>query len=274
MLGPEQRKAIHTLQQIIEQEEQIKLKMNWGMLAQKDRSEAVTEDYFHYNEKGDLLGYLAIYQFGKKIESICLVEPENRRRGIAKRLLDQAYSDWHQQAAPFLINCPDQSTSGKGFCQAIGATHQFTEHQMVCREIPMPYTKEGVRIRPAVSKDLETIFCLDKEGFGLTLTAEDLSATAEVENGTYMIEVNGQSVGKLRLEQRKQESWIYGFVLQKEERGKGFGRAVLTDVVHREVSNGKIVWLDVVTENEQALSLYKKCGFTVEGAQAYYKYEA
>lgn len=61
MLAPEQRKAIHALQQKVEHYDKTKLKMNWDMLAQQNRSESKTEDYFHYDEKGTLLGYLAVF---------------------------------------------------------------------------------------------------------------------------------------------------------------------------------------------------------------------
>lgn len=273
MLAPEQRKAIHALQQKVEHYDKTKLKMNWDMLAQQNRSESKTEDYFHYDEKGTLLGYLAVFPFGKKVECLCLVDPEYRRRGIARHLMTQALSDWQQQAASFLINTPENATDGHAFCRAVGSVYQFSEHQMVCREIPMPCSKEGIRIRPAVSSDQASIQCLDKEGFGLSMEETNHLRPDEV-NGTYIVEAAGEVVGKLRVQRQKEESWIYGFVIKKEERGKGIGRAVLTDIVHREVRNGKTVWLDVVTSNEQALSLYKKCGFTVEGAQAYYRYKA
>ncbi len=271
MLTSEQRKAIHALQQKVEHADGIKLKMNWDMLASESRSESGTEDYFHYNAQGELLGFLAIYQFGNKVECCGMVDPNKRRRGIAKMLLEQASSDWLKQTPRFLINSPVLSKTGTMFCESNGATYAFTEHQLVCKEVPIPFTKEGVRIRPAVANDEEKLYQLDKEGFGLTTNEVKSLYKNGGAQGTYVIEEDGQTVGKLRVDRQTKESWIYGFVLTKERRGKGIGRAALTDIVHREVTNGKVVWLDVAVDNEAALSLYKTCGFTAEGAQAYYE---
>ncbi len=65
MLTAEQRKAIHGLQQIVEKEDVIQLKLNWDMLASENRSVNRPEDYFHYDANGRLLGffcYLSIWR--------------------------------------------------------------------------------------------------------------------------------------------------------------------------------------------------------------------
>lgn len=273
MLTSEQRKLIHGLQQNVEKEDAIQLKLNWDMLVKEDRSVEKTEDYFHYNEKGNLIGYLAIYQFGDKIECCGMVDPSARRQGIARKLFEQAVKNWNKRTSRFLINTPVLSDSGVSFCEANGATYAFTEHQLVCDNLPIPYTKEGVKIRPAVANDEALILTFDEEGFGLTKKEAKSLFSSRGTQGTYVIEEHGVAVGKLRLDSQKKESWIYGFVLMKDKRGEGIGRAALTDIVHREVSNGKTVWLDVAVDNEAALSLYKTCGFTVDRAQAYYAYK-
>lgn len=272
MLTAEQRKAIHGLQQIVEKEDVIQLKLNWDMLASENRSVNRPEDYFHYDANGRLLGFLAIYQFGDKVECCGMVDPMARRQGIAQKLFNEAVKDW-ETASQFLINTPVLSSSGASFCEANGANYAFTEHQLVCSELPIPYTKTGVKIRPAVANDEKMILQFDEDGFGLTKKEAKSLYSSRGTQGTYMIEEHGEPVGKLRLDRQKKESWIYGFVLMKAKRGKGIGRAALTDIVHREVSNDKTVWLDVAVDNEAALSLYKTCGFTADGAQAYYAYK-
>ncbi|MCR1287137.1 GNAT family N-acetyltransferase [Shouchella clausii] len=269
MLSSEQKKAIQSLQEKVEQADGIKLKLNWDLL-EGERSLNGTEDYFYYNEKGELLGYLAVYFFGNKMECCGMVDPAARRRGIGRMLLDQAASDWQGKTKQFLLNSPTDSESGIAFMKAVGGEYAFTEKQLVCREVPIPYTKKGIRIRPAVSNDEPRIYELDAEGFHMT---KDEAKALHHNNPTwvtYMIEEDNHPVGKLSISRQDQESWIYAFVLTKEKRGQGIGRAALTDIVHREVSNGKTVWLDVVCTNEAALTLYHTCGFTEVGSQTYY----
>ncbi|SDB86110.1 GNAT family N-acetyltransferase [Shouchella lonarensis] len=267
MLSSEQKKSIKGLQQTVENVDGIRMKLNWDML-EMERGES--EDYFYY-EDGVLRGYFAVYSFGNKLECTGMVAPEVRRRGIARQMLADVWQDWGRQTERFLLNAPLDSENGNAFIRAVGGKRAFTEYQLVCKEIPVPSIKPGVKIRPAVEQDEAVIYAFDVEGFEMT-TGEVKSMYANTGmTGLYMIEIDGITVGKLRLDRQEKESWIYGFVLTKEKRGQGIGRAALTDVVHREVTNGKEVWLDVAVENEAALSLYRSCGFTMSGAQIYYQ---
>ncbi|WP_059104177.1 GNAT family N-acetyltransferase [Shouchella shacheensis] len=271
MLTSEQKKAIRQLQKKVQQKDAIKLKLNWDLLA-SERAETKMQGFFHYDAEGNLLGFFAVFCFGNKVECVGMVDPTARRRGIARVLLESVMEEWRGHVKRFLLNTPENSTSGHLFIEAVGGVYAFTEHEMMCSEVPLPASLTGMRIRPAVLDDGEAIYRLDADGFGMTTNeARSLYAGDGARVGTYMIEEHNEVVGKLRLDRQKGESWIFGFVVAKEKRGRGIGRAALTDIVHREVTAGNQVWLEVAVNNASALSLYQSCGFKkVQGAQCYY----
>ena len=65
---------------------------------------------------------------------------------------------------------------------------------------------------------------------------------------------------------------IYGLGVLPEHRGKGFGRAILMMAVEKlKEANAREIKLQVVTENSNALNLYKSCGFVETSIMDYYE---
>ncbi len=68
---------------------------------------------------------------------------------------------------------------------------------------------------------------------------------------------------------------ISGFAMMPQWRGKGFGHQVLPRLVRQLLEEGvEEITLDVVTENERALELYRWAGFEVTGAMDYFELPA
>jgi ribosomal protein S18 acetylase RimI-like enzyme len=88
-----------------------------------------------------------------------------------------------------------------------------------------------------------------------------------------MIEVNEETVGKIRVSREAGQAWIYGFSILPEQQGKGIGRKVLRRVIKEQSSAGHSVHLEVETKNDHALGLYESVGFKAVHAQDYYSYQ-
>jgi len=75
-----------------------------------------------------------------------------------------------------------------------------------------------------------------------------------------VIEHDGAAVGRLYLDSRENEIRIIDIALMPEARGKGFGTALLEDIIEEAISVGKAISIHVERMNP-ALSLYRRLGF-------------
>ena len=86
-----------------------------------------------------------------------------------------------------------------------------------------------------------------------------------------MAVVNGQVVGKVHTHLHDGEGWISGLGVLPEHRRRGYGRAMLRlAVASLAAQRPGTIALEVATENDGALSLYRSCGFEVVTGYDYY----
>jgi ribosomal protein S18 acetylase RimI-like enzyme len=274
MLNKDQLNEIRNLQLECEQYEGIQLKLNWEML--KARSNEETNDFFHY-EKGELAGYLALYGFGSKIEVCGMVKPNFRRKGIFSGLFQEALKEIaERRCQEVLLNAPESSQSAKGFLPTTSSSFSISEYQMKWNgEGPME-SEKSVSLVPATASDEELEIELDVRSFGLSKDdAEDhylsIHMGRDENNQFYIILLNNQKVGKMRVSHEDGEAWIYGFAILPEYQAKGIGRNALKWIIKQEHSKGFPIFLEVEAQNSHALKLYESCGFRSFHAQDYYQ---
>ncbi|RDU36847.1 N-acetyltransferase [Neobacillus piezotolerans] len=272
MLTEKQLKEIKELQAVCERDGGFELKLNWDMLAA--RKEGSKDDFFHY-ENETLVGFLGLYGFGNKVELCGMVHPDWRRRGIFTGLLNEAIEEAKNRGTrQILLNAPAGSISAKGFLETVPNRYHVTEYQMKW-DGTAPPSSEGVTLRQSTNQDNDLEVRLEVECFGFT----ELEAAAfhrvlkESSNENYyIIEANGQPVGKMRVDHPNGEAWIYGFAILPEFQGKGIGRKALSWIIAKEDRAGRPLFLEVEAKNAHALGLYESCGFKSYHAQDYYEY--
>ena len=87
----------------------------------------------------------------------------------------------------------------------------------------------------------------------------------------YLAVKDGVVIGKVNLQLSNGLGGIYGLGVLPEERGKGYGRATLRLAVQKLIEAGAgTVYLQVLTDNEKALTLYQSCGFETRSVMDYY----
>ena len=116
---------------------------------------------------------------------------------------------------------------------------------------------------------------LDEEGFGVQAGGGNTwleRAMDDPEQHLWVVTSNGKPIGKLHGRVTQQTNFIFGFVIDAPVRGRGYGRAALSEAMRqmRAQRNQKFE-LEVMTNNEQALNLYKSHGFAVVTAYDYYR---
>lgn len=271
LLSTKQLSDIKELQHICEDGEDFQLKLNWDMLQSRKENELI--DFFHY-EEGKLVGFLGLYGFGNKVEVCGMVAPNHRRKGVFTKLLRDAEKILEgRNVKQILFNVPTNSESGKAFLQIIPCSYSFTEYQMKWEEKELPdYEDVTLRLATPIDLDLEIqldVQCFDFEENG----ARDYNVRIKEENTEqfYIIESEGNAVGKMRVGHSDGEAWIYGFAVLPQFQGKGIGRKALSNVIKKEHEDGFSIFLEVEAKNANALRLYESCGFKTYHAQDYYK---
>lgn len=267
----EELEAIKALQKEVEAHDKLEMKLNWEMLETREHDRL---DFFHY-EEGELVGFLGLYGFGSTVEVTGMVKPAQRRKGHFTKLFTEAMATVKELGfTKVLLNAPTSSEAAKQFLEKQGAVYSFSEHQMQWHPVNLE-DGTGFTLRRAEDKDLELRTRLDVDVFGLT--AEDSLATegritSEPDTDLWMIEVDEEAVGKVRVKREDGQAWIYGFAILPEHQGKGTGRQVLRRIVKEQSEAGYTVHLEVEATNANALRLYESVGFRVHHAQDYYTY--
>lgn len=205
-----------------------------------------------------------------------MVKPGERRKGHFNRLFQQGMEKAKlEKYKKILLNAPAGSQAARTFLKQHGAFIAFTEHQMKWQEQFLESVEEFT-LRQATTDDLDMRVRLDVEAFGvLKEDAQAMESRIDNDEDTdmLMIDVNNETIGKIRVKRENGEAWIYGFSILPSYQGKGIGRKVLSKVVSEQSAIGYSVHLEVETKNEQALKLYESVGFKGIHAQDYYVYQ-
>ena len=282
-LSSEQLKDIKQLEDICSAHERLRMKLNWEML--ENRSSGGIEDFLCYRDN-QLIGFLGLYGFGQNPEEIELtgmVHPQFRHRKVFTDLFDKAKKEcMDQKAGRILIISEGSSESGIGFALSTGAAYSFSEFRMKFNEPHAPFSPgHGIVLRKAEPRDDPELRELDAKHFGGAGTvSEEASEEASEASGlpdesyktTYIAELNGKLIGKIGTTMEGPEGYVFGFVIKPEYRGRGYGKETLSLILSKLLSeNIRTVLLEVAAENNNALSLYKSCGFKEDTVYNYYE---
>lgn len=252
-----------------------RLKLEWRTLRSRPAGEL--NDFLWIHPQAGVVGFLGLYGFRPDQVEICgMVHPDHRRQGIFSRLFDAALAELQGRGTPKALLVVDRSfASGSAFARSRGADVEHSEHRMVLvREPETAAADPLVATRAAELSDAPFILGCIAEAFDVpvgNLEDEELEVLARRHPGTFVIERAGEPVGTIRVESDGTGAGIYGFAVVPAWRGRGIGGQVLSELVSGLLSDGyDRVGLEVETENDSALHLYRRCGFEVTGTEDYY----
>ncbi|REK71878.1 GNAT family N-acetyltransferase [Paenibacillus paeoniae] len=278
--------AIGLLADTCNRHDRIELKLNWNML--RERSGSETSDFLYY-ESGQLVGFLGVYQFlSTEVELSGMVHPSHRRQGLFGQMVQAAREECKRRNVSKLVfMCQQGSSSAKAVMDRWTIPYGYSEYWMGLSD-PRPQEDreqlESLKLREFDSADESAIVRLNVEGFGLS--EEDATNLLEKPNGlrtsrVYMAEVQGEegirrTVGKIHVRIVNGSAFIYGFVVAANERGRGYGKAILKQIIKeiRAEDPQATIALEVAVKNEQALGLYESTGFRISKATDYYEWTA
>jgi ribosomal protein S18 acetylase RimI-like enzyme len=129
--------------------------------------------------------------------------------------------------------------------------------------------------RPAVDTDFEFLYALHEAAMRVYVE-ETFGSWDETFQRAYfrqhftpaevnILQVEGQDVGMLRVQERTEETFLAGFEILPRWQRRGIGTRVLRALVADAAGRGKPVALKVLKTNIAARSLYQRLGFGVTG---------
>lgn len=248
-----------------------------------------------------LVGYLGISSFGGSEPEVAgMVDPDYRRNSIFTRLLDQVKSELSKGRIPSMLLLNDPlSNAGRAFIQTLGAVLEHSEYEMDLKlpwEIePTEEMKKGIILRKATNQDVDeierqnAIYFKQESGTSEFQPESDAAQPEDSEDPSerrllpeeeeqrgmtiYLATLaDGETIGKIHLEYRDGKGGIYGLGVLPVHRSKGYGRALLLSGTEILLRQGAVaVYLQVNAVNENALKLYKSCGFEVTSTMDYFR---
>ena len=276
-LSEKEYKEINQLKEIcsLKDKTNLKLELDYKLNIHKHSEIGLKNinEFFYYVE-GVLVAYIGISSFGNNTAEINgMTHPDWRRKGIFKKLFELAIQECQKRNFNKILLLADRnSISGLEFIKVNGGNYSFSEYRM---KRLGEYTEKNINsiyLREAKKHDKDEIARQDAMFFGKGEQYESFLEEGENPSEiTYMIELKGEIIGKIRVEYGDNSAFIYGFGIISEFRGKGYGKATLRTVL--KLINEKDIYsieLDVECKNDTALNLYKACGFQEKSVMDYY----
>ncbi|MBU3158810.1 GNAT family N-acetyltransferase [Clostridium frigoris] len=291
-LDEEDNKAVRSLCAICYEKQKIylKLELNYKKWQRKQikMDEPLVE--FLYYENKILVGYLGVCNFGgNEVEISGMVHPDFRRRGIFRKLYLMAKEEWQKiLSADVLALCDHTSISGLAFVNSIGGEYVSSEYKMCLNikklEDKLNHTQENasiIKLRLATSEDAAEIDSQTSVYFGKSqkeIDGEEVKGDIEnslIQQGnnfiSYMALFKEKIIGKIHISIINKEGFIYGLGVLPAFRGKGYGREILLatlDILKEKGADN--IFLEVATQNKNAIGLYESCGFEEISVMDYY----
>ena len=221
-LNDEDYKEINKLQKLCTSNDKtaLKLELDYKLESTIESNESIKKvNEFLYYTGPDLIGYIGIGCFGgSTLEINGMVHPDCRRQGIFSMLFQLVKDEWVRRDSYEILLLSDQkSHSGQEFIKTTGATYKNSEYEMYLNmnfksEANDALTKELV-FRKASNKDAKEITHQNAIYFNSDDEMILIMPEEEEKRGMtiYLVEVDGEIVGKAHLQIENDQGSIYGF---------------------------------------------------------------
>ena len=227
---------------------------------------------------GELVGFLAIQEGIGEAELYLVVHPEKRRKGIGNVLFQAAKEECkRQKLGRCLLVCQESSKSGIAFVESTGSQYEFSEYRMKLddhRPMKEVSRQSEIKLRQAGPEDAKLLTHLTAQSFGdpeeghLERYTRDL---LKASHRFYIAVLDDQEIGSIGTVSLDDRVYVVAFGVLPEYRRKSLGSQMLSQTVKKLIEEGHgEVLIEVVTNNRNALSLYRRCGFKEQSEYRYY----
>lgn len=241
------------------------------------RNKERINDFIFYDGT-QLIGALSMYDFERptKLELIGFVHPNYRKQHIGTTLLQTAMKEIRiREADEALLILNGDSASGKEFAKQMKLPYSYSEYSMEfkAKEVQKT-TKNTIQLTLASSESLLNLIEISSKAFGDSVenTATWLQKMMNSpSHQVYIALINEKAIGTITVTEQEQSTTLSGFAVHPSYQGKGYGKDILSYMVHTLITEGvSTIQLDVETKNNNALKLYTQCGFEIMTKYDYY----
>jgi ribosomal protein S18 acetylase RimI-like enzyme len=266
-LSLEEVGEVQTLAALCNQLEGLDLKLPFPL------SQSTEPSAFLCYADGRLVGYSALDG-----DEVCgMVHPDRRRQGIGRKLLTAALEEAGRRRKPhLLLICEASSSSGQAFVAAQKGQHAFGEYRMVLETLrETPPNDLPIQLQEAGPEDVERLTEILAESFGdpEEIARENVVESMALHNDQFYLALSdGAPVGALKVVYEPPRAGIYAFGVLPSRQGRGIGRQILFQMCARLLAQGhQPISLEVETDNNRAISVYRACGFRETTVYNYYQ---
>ena len=141
----------------------------------------------------------------------------------------------------------------------------------------MSYGRSQLRLRTLLDADAEWAFALHREVLGEYVaelwgwdeaTQRRMFFERLAKRSRQVIEVDGEPVGVLEVEDRPDELYLGLIELSPKWQGRGLGADILKSLIDRAWRSGKPLSLHVLTTNPRARTFYERAGIRVVSTES------
>lgn len=260
--------VLKSLEKKVTTHDDIHLKIELEYKHHSMKNEPSINEFMCYTHEGDaaeLIGYIGILAFGSSAEVSGMVDPAYRRQGVFSALFEHVKVELASRKFEEVLLLADQRSSAGKYCiENLGGIYLNSEYEMTYTSNPLS-NRAVLKLTSANQDHIPVINAIDVACFGERYT--------DSIDTTYVALLKDRIVGKVRLEVLEGEGGIFGLGVLPEYRGRGYGKALLENsVAELKTQGAERVFLQVLTENENALGLYLNTGFKIDSRMDYYQY--
>jgi len=277
-LSTQQVRQVRTLASFCEARDGYSMEARLDLGTLETRPEGSVSDVLWY-ESGQLVGFAGMNSYGDplEVEANILVHPDFRRRGIGRRMARLVVRECQKCGVRrLLVVVPQESREGAEFARAMGTRHSHSEYTMdldVTRISPFETIRDPVELRPAGAEDVPVMAAIVASAFSEPVQEEEQALVRLMKDSTrttYLAAQDGRPVGVIQSAVSDERAFIVHFAVRPEMQGQGIGRQMLLAIAHGLLnSGGKWITIEVETGNQNAISLYQRCGFVTVNATDY-----
>ncbi len=222
-----------------------------------------------------LVGYLrSFFFFEDACEITLMVSPKLRRQGIATQLLETIIPIMQKEYIKKLIFSTPAQTHNEWF-KKLGLTYRNSEYHMQYNLRNQSSIKpKPAKIRFATMDDIKELCIIDNFAFpNKKVEPEALFISLLNTNNCeiFVLTINNKLIGKAHVFTETQKVRLTDIGIHPEYRSQGFGTSLIKHCINHCLRRNKTnIVLDVETNNEGALKLYKNLGFEITNSHDYW----
>ncbi len=247
----------------------------------QNRMNQGTNEILCYSETGELVSYLAIYNFEvAEVEVTLLVHPDYRTTAFYDLLWDRAkraIAGYPVNVDHYVFTLNQRCVSLRGYVNKLGSECQDFTYQLglsprqltsVLPSLPV------VELRLAGKQDVPALAKMESDAFRISVesyTSHLLRTVSDPEREIWMIFIDNQMVGKIHAQIQNEKAFIYDFCIMPESQGKGLGSAAFKSLLESLFNQRKIEKVYVDVANEEDLAWYERFGFECVNVYEHWK---